>query len=249
MPDSLTSTAVVADSPSIVGRWLSLARAAAIVVVIWAVTLQFTVGILIPIVLALGAVFAVFVPFLSGERRRVGLALAIVAALAIAGNVPSLVEELSHPSSAEAFIPMLISVTAAVVTAVAGAGAFFRWSPAPVRPIVGGSLVLIVLGSAFALGSAATVDSVSAAPEDIAVTAKHNEFEPSVLIFSAGAAAVWVDNQDDARHTFTIDELGVGIDVPGNSSQRVEFVAEPGEYRAYCAVSGHAGMQLTLEVQ
>ena len=95
--------------------WLRIARVAAIVVVVWATVLQVTVGVLIPPVLAVGVVFGALVPFLGRERRLAGLVAAFLGVAAVGGNVPSLLEELSHPSSAQAFIFTLVAASASVV--------------------------------------------------------------------------------------------------------------------------------------
>ncbi|MBA2724366.1 MAG: cupredoxin domain-containing protein, partial [Actinobacteria bacterium] len=41
-------------------------------------------------------------------------------------------------------------------------------------------------------------------------------------------------NRDDTRHTLTIDELEVDLNLPPNTAQRVSFEADPGTYRFFC---------------
>ena len=90
-------------------QWMSLARAGAIVMVTWSVILQVLAG-LIPPVAVIGAIFLGFVPFLSGERRKLALVYAVLATLAIGGNLPPVIDELSNPESSPAFILTLLSV-------------------------------------------------------------------------------------------------------------------------------------------
>ncbi len=233
---------------SLNSRWMRLARAASIVIVFWAVALQLIVGFVIPPVLAVGVVFATLVPFLTADRPRLGLALAVVALLALGGNIPSLVEEISHPSSAMAFILTLVSASAAVVALIAGAGAYFRWSPTAIGAITSGWVGLFVLGAAASLIIASGVESVPAAAGDIAVVAEGNRFAPAEILAPVGPVGFWIDNRDGARHTFTIRQLGVDHEIPGRKSQRIELEAPPGVYQVFCRVPGHENMQATLRV-
>jgi uncharacterized cupredoxin-like copper-binding protein len=41
------------------------------------------------------------------------------------------------------------------------------------------------------------------------------------------------------EHTFTIDELGVDLNVPMGAERSVTFNAPAGEYRFYCGIPGH----------
>ncbi len=227
--------------------WLGTTRLAAIVLVVWAAALQLTVGRVIPPVLAVGAVFACLVPMLMTGRRWVGLVATLLGLAAVGGNLPSMVEELSHPSSALAFILTLIATTAGVVLMVAGLAAFFRLS-------IGSGIVLwpsaavLLVGSVFALVAASGVESASLVEGDVIVVAKANEFLPDQLTVAPGPVSFWIDNRDGARHTFTAPKLGIDVEVAGLKSQRVEFEAPAGEYVFFCTVVGHEGMTTTLVV-
>jgi plastocyanin len=227
--------------------WLRIARVAAIVVVVWAALLQLTVGVLIPPVLAVGIVFAALVPFLGRERRLAGLVGAVLGVAAVGGNVPSLLEELSHPSSAQAFIFTLVAASASAVLMLAGTAAFFHRSanPAPVMWLWAG---LVVAGSLGSLLAARAVDSTPPADGDVIVVAKANDFSPDPMVVLPGRIGVWIDNRDGARHTFTAPELGVDVEITGLKSQRVEFDAAPGRYIVFCKVVGHEDMTAILAV-
>jgi uncharacterized cupredoxin-like copper-binding protein len=63
--------------------------------------------------------------------------------------------------------------------------------------------------------------------------------------------ALRLENQSNIPHTFTVDALGVNVEMPANSTGLALFRAEaPGTYTLYCAVPGHraAGMESTLVV-
>lgn len=236
------------DSSERMRVWLGTVRLAAVVLVVWSVVLQLTVGTVIPPVLAVGVVFAGLVLLLMAGRRWVGLVAAFLGLAAIGGNVPSMVEELSHPSSALAFILTLIATTAGVVLMVSGLGAFFRW-PAKPGVLMWSGAVVVVVGSALAVVAASRVESSSMVDGDIVVVAKANKFSPDSLTATPGAVSVWIDNQDGARHTFTAPGLGVDVDVVGLKSQRVAFEAAAGEYVFVCTVVGHELMTTTLVVE
>ncbi len=235
--------------PSMTGieAWLRIAQAAAIVVVVWAALLQLTVGVLIPPVLAVGVVFAALVPFLSRERRLAALVAVVLSVAAVGGNIPSLLEELSHPSSAQAFIFTLVAASASVVLMVAGTAAFFRRSAntAAVMWLWGGVVVVGSVGSVLAAGA---VESIPPADGDVTVVAEANEFSPDPMVVLPGRIGVWIDNRDGAHHTFTAPELRVDIEIAGLKSQRVEFDAGPGQYVVFCKVVGHEDMTATLLV-
>jgi plastocyanin len=227
--------------------WLTTTRLGAVVLVVWSAVLQVTVGMVIPPVLAVGVVFAGLILLLGIRRRWVGLVATLLGLAAVGGNVPSMVEELSHPSSALAFILTLIATTAGVVLMVAGLGGFFRW---PARPgvLIWSGVAVVLVGSALALVAASRVEALPMIDGDIVVVTKANEFSPDRMTAPPGRVAVWIDNRDGARHTFSSPALGVDVDVVGLKSQRVEFEVTAGEYVIFCAVVGHEQMTTTLVV-
>ena len=62
-------------------------------------------------------------------------------------------------------------------------------------------------------------------------------------------AGVWIDNKDGIRHTFTIEELDVDLEIPALKAKRVEFDAVAGTYTYICTVPGHENMTGTLVVE
>ena len=51
------------------------------------------------------------------------------------------------------------------------------------------------------------------------------------------------------RHTFTIEDLDIEVNLPGNADQRVDITAAPGEYEFMCKVPGHDDMKGTLTIE
>ena len=228
-------------------RWMRPARAAAIVIVVWSIVLQLLAG-LIPPVAIIGAIFLGFIPFLSGERRRLGLAYATVAALAAGGNLPVIVDELSNPESAPAFILTLLSMVGVTLAVVSGLGAFFRWSPDVIGRVGVGAAGVFVIGAAVSLLAAANTPSDTAVAGDVEVVAEAVTWMPDEITV-AGSGGLWLDNRDGIRHTFTIRELGIDLEVPALRSKRVDIDAAPGVYQFVCEVPGHESMTGTLVVE
>ncbi len=89
--------------------------------------------------------------------------------------------------------------------------------------------------------------------EELTVEVTEMAFEPVTLEVTAGEPVnLTVTNVGDAFHDLTIDELDLQLGVePGETLTAGLEVAEPGEYRYYCSVPGHAsaGMEGTLTVR
>lgn len=190
--------------------------------------------------------------FVLGRRRRAGAALlGFVSLFHFATSAAFLTEGLVHPESFWDFwLAWSIVLTAGL--GVLAAGAVWRRedeSSKRARAVSLGTMALIVaLGI---LGGAATIayDSDAAQDGDVVLRAGNVQFEPADPIAESGEVAVFVDNDDSFRHTFSIDALDVDLEVPGGKATRVEFIAEPGIYDFYCAVPGHDGMKGELVVR
>ncbi|MEA2058128.1 MAG: cupredoxin domain-containing protein [Actinomycetota bacterium] len=107
---------------------------------------------------------------------------------------------------------------------------------------------MFVIGAAGSAVLSVSAETDVALPADEQVIAEKVTFLPPDLQVASGTAGVWVDNKDGIRHTFTIDELGVNLDIPALKARRVEFQAGPGTYTYRCTVPGHDGMTGTLVV-
>lgn len=249
MTETLQSKRVSEPLQSNTSRWLRMTRLACLLILLWSVALNLTAGELIPEVLAIGVVFGAVAFFLRGDRRKLGLVTAILGVVALGGNLPGTIDELSHPSSAPAFILTLLVVVAAVGVIVSGTAAFFRLSPDPIRVLSYSGSAVFLVGVLLALNAAAAVDSVEPAPADVQVIAEGVAFDQSEIVVGTGESGFWLDNRDGIRHTFTIAGTDYEIDAPGLSAQRAEFDLSPGEYEVFCAVPGHESMKIDLIVE
>lgn len=232
-----------------VSSWVALCRWAGFAVGVWAVALQLMAGQFIPPITAIGVVLVGVAVFLTGERRRLAAVFAGLALVALLGNLPGTIDELSNPTSAPAFILTLLVSLAALVAVVGGIAAFFRWSTDSVRAVAITAGALFALGAIVSFVAAAGVDSDVPLASDVEVRAEGIEFLPENITVASGDVGVWVDNKDGIRHTFSITELGVDLAIPGLKAQRVDFEAEPGEYTIFCTVPGHEDMTARLIVE
>ena len=77
-------------------------------------------------------------------------------------------------------------------------------------------------------------------------------FEPDELSIPADTdVTVQLPNVGAAQHNFSIDELGISVDIAPGATEETVINAPAGEYEYYCNVPGHkeAGMEGTLTVQ
>ena len=111
--------------------------------------------------------------------------------------------------------------------------------------LLASGLLLVILA---AVGAVATLTTKSVAAEegDVTAVAEDVEFVPEDLEAASGDVGIHIDNKDQVRHTFTIDELDVNLELPAGKGARTSFTADPGEYAFYCAVPGHESMKGTL---
>ncbi|HHC07429.1 MAG TPA: hypothetical protein ENK55_01750 [Actinobacteria bacterium] len=243
----MTDTTPSTDTTT--ATWLRLARGAAVAMVLWAVMVHVTARMLIPPVLVIGIVSAGFVPFLAGSRRKLGLGVAVFYVLATAGNLPILLDELTHPTSTPAFVLALLSTTAATTATIAGLGAFFRWPTAPVRVVAVAAVAVFVVGVGTSIALSSSTENAVALPGDVTVVAENVAYAPDTIEVGADATGIWIENRDGIRHTFTIEELGVDLEIPALKASRIDLDAPPGTYAIVCTVPGHENMTGTLVVE
>ncbi|MBI2918931.1 MAG: cupredoxin domain-containing protein [Chloroflexi bacterium] len=89
-------------------------------------------------------------------------------------------------------------------------------------------------------------------PGEVAVTARYGSFTPSDITVKQGESVTVKLTSADVGHTFTIQELGINIQVgSGQTVTREIKIDRAGTYTFYCAVLGHraAGMEGTLKTE
>lgn len=176
---------------------------------------------------------------------RVGSLLLGAALLAdLLPGIPFLADALSHPEARLDFIPLSIFTVGTIVGSVAAWPAFRSGrSPTPsgaARGIAIAGGAVVVLATVISLIVSAGVRSSVARPGDIAMSTKDAKYAPVRIEARAGTVSIHVQNLDSVRHTLTIKSLGVDLELPPNSAQRIDFEAEPGTYKFSCRPHGSA---------
>lgn len=231
--------------------WRSVLIKAAWVQIAVSVLVTVLSGEIIPPVIAV-AVLLIVGLFLIGGRAKVGAAvLGIVSLLHLVISAPFVIANLSHPESFFDFFfgwTMIVSALVATVAAVpVWRGTDTEGGRARLTLLASG-LLLVALAAVGAVATLTTKD-VAAREGDETLVAEDVEFAPTDLQADPGDVGVHVDNKDQARHTFTIDELDVNLELPAGKGARTSFSAEAGEYAFYCTVPGHEDMKGTLTVR
>lgn len=215
-------------------------------------------GIFVLLMVAYMTFIPFFVPFIvifgsvgwwvSRGGRASAIVLGVLSILFVAVNAPFLISSLTLPASLIDFVSNAWLLLAAIAAIVSGFAAARSTAPDRVsglqRVVVGlGALALIV-----SIVATVTYDEASKQDGDVELTATDIEFDPERLEGDSGTIAVFVTNNDPTLHTFTIDELDVHLAIPANTTARVEFEADTGEYKFYC-VPHESDMKGTLEVR
>lgn len=215
-------------------------------------------GIFVLLMVAYMTFIPFFIPFIvifgsvgwwvSRGGRASAIVLGVLSILFLAINAPFLISTLAVPASLIDFVSNSWLLLAGVVAIVAGFAAARSAVSGGVsgfeRVVLGlGALALIV-----SIVATMTYDEAAQQDGDIDLAAADIEFDSESLEADSGTVAVFVTNNDPTLHTFTIDELDVDLAIPANTTARVEFEADAGEYRFYC-VPHESDMEGTLEVR
>jgi plastocyanin len=226
-------------------NWRALLRLAAIadliVLLVTAIVLDDLLAALLAAVVLLGLALLRF------RRGWFGVALLVLVFTDIV--IWTLSGAVSNILRGERFIAIIIPSALATISLAgviaAGAVVIRRRDPAAGEkwaPIIGfGAAILFVLfvvASFFVRREGQQVIQ----PTDISLAAENMAFSNTELVANPGEITVHLDNHDLWWHTFTIDELGIDLQVPMGANQQISFDAPPGTYRYYCDIPGHEAL-------
>jgi len=228
--------------------WRLVARIAAYTWLAWAVIITVLSGGLEPFVLIFAGV-----PLLSWAAtlwkpgRTTFTIFGVLGLAVILLNFPAIPGDLSHPESALGFTFTLIPILAALLMITVGISAWAKLSDraASVTWMTAGAI--FVVGLVVSIVAALGLEDDVAQDGDLRLAAKDTEWSTSSLSGS-GDVAVFVENQDPYRHTFTIEALGIQVELPARTARRIEVDAPPGTYTYHCTVSFHEDMTGTITV-
>jgi len=230
--------------------WQRVIRIAGIVWIAWAIVLTVIAGEVIPPVMIVAGVMVLAWLATEWKPNRISFTtFGVLSVLVIVLNAPFLVADLSHPESAIGFNTTTLPVLTALAGILAGLSVWWaalagKAATRTVLVLAGLFLVGIVVSVIGALG----LKSDTAQAGDLDLLAKRADYLPEALTASPGTLGVFVENQDPFRHTFTITELGVDVEIPANTDRRIELDLPAGTYRFHCTVPGHDAMNGTITV-
>ncbi|MFJ8546863.1 cupredoxin domain-containing protein [Streptomyces sp. NPDC093586] len=182
-------------------------------------------------------------------RRRLRWAplaalLAVVAVVAVvATRTTALSFDLSRPGDPLYFGVALLECAAAGAVIGPIIAALLKQR----TPAVTGGLALaaaLALSAGVVLTSPQSDDTGSLSAEQIAalptVDMVNYRFEPSILRVAPGqpVAFTFTNDTDDA-HAFTVEKLGIDIEVPSGRTRTVVVEAPSGRYAVHCSVGSH----------
>ena len=234
-------------------NWRALLRLMAIanliVLFVTAIVLDDLLAAVLAVIILLGLVLLHFRSRWFGVAL-LGLIFTDIAIWTLSGAVINIMR-------GERFVAILIPSALATISLAgviaAGAVVIHRRSPsagekwAPKIGIGAAVLfVLLVIASFFVHPEGQQVIQ----PTGILLATENMAFSSTELVAGPGEITIHLDNHDLWWHTFTIDELGINLQVPMGANELVTFEAPPGAFRFYCDIPGHvdAGMQGTLVV-
>lgn len=196
---------------------------------------------------AVGAVLTVLGLLLLRARRRAGLAvLGITSAVLLGGGLEFATPHFAHPEGVD-WAHAVIG-TAGRVLAVATAVAAWRGGSEPAARRTG-AVALGALGLVVVVAAVAAVASTgdTAEPGDVVAVVERMAF-PDDLVLTSGDA-LYVDNRDLVRHTFTVEGTDVDVELPARQGVRVPIDLATGTYELVCEIPGHESMTSTLTVR
>lgn len=229
--------------------WRRVARVAGVVWIVWAVALTIFAGEVIVPVAIIAAVLVLAWLATEWKPNKISYTtFGVLSLLVVLLNAPFLVTDISHPESAIGFNTTTLPVLAALAGIGVGLSVWWRGIA------TAGPKTLAVLGAAFLVGLIVSViaafglESDTPHAGDLDIVAKRADYTPESLTASAGTAGIFVENHDPFRHTFTMTELGIDIELPANTNRRVEVSLAPGTYQFHCRVPGHDAMTGVITV-
>lgn len=217
--------------------WPKLLRWSAIASVVVVAVINLLAG-LIPPLLVFALIWIGAIAWLTMKPGAKGAAILLLVSFVafVVTSAPFTIPTLVVPASGGDFILNLASVLAAFVGIVAAVAVIrgAAGSAPAARTLVVAAAGLFVVAAAYSVFATVSFDDAVAQEGDIELVTKDLEFQDTSLQAEGGQVSVFVRNEDATLHTFTIEELGVDLDVPASKSARVTFDAEPGEYEFIC---------------
>ena len=223
----------------------------ALVMAAWALVIHVLAREIIPPVAIFGVLFAIGAVLLKRSSGRTGPIFMIVAAVALlAGSGPIILEAFPHPESPADFMLSTVVGGFVPIAIILGAvGALRHWSKGAHMRLWYGTIGLVAVLLGISVIAAAGVENDTIVTGDVQLDVSGVEFLSETVTVDSGRGAIFVDNQDAIRHTFTIESLNIEMELPSGTSRRVVLPGlAPGSYTFICSITGHEDMTGELVV-
>jgi plastocyanin len=216
---------------------------------IWGENKEEALALLIIAAIPLTAAFLVY--RFGTWSKIVGIVVGVLAGGAFSFTILGL----AYPASFFDFVPAisvipgaLMGIIGSIAALVAGRRGHLTASPegGEQRGIRIALMVLTIVAVASAALTAFTRSSVDESNADATVKMRDTKFDQEAYAVDGGAQ-VFVDNEDPAQHTFTVDELDVNVSISPLSEDLVKLPDKPGNYRLYCTL--HSDMETKLTIK
>jgi plastocyanin len=244
-----SSPPTVGDRPGDTGRnpWLAPLVALTGIAALGDVAFMALIASLIP---ALAAGVTLTLVGIALARRRPRAAVVVLGLTSVAlllAGIAFLSPHLAHPGSPIDFLHAALAIVGRALGVVAAVGAWRAATISGARRLAVTALGLA--GAAVAVSGVATLmtDGEAARDGDIPVVIAGSKF-PDAVVVEEGQT-LHLDNQDLFRHTFTVPDSDLDVDLPATTAARTVVNLPPGSYAVICDIPGHEHMTSILEVR
>jgi hypothetical protein len=254
MTSSTSQTTATIDQPEPAARsadrtsnWDRLLMVSAAVVAVVDLIYMALVAKIVP-PMATGVVLTVVGIALMRVRRKAGITvLALTAVALLAGSVPFVVDHIGHPESGVDWMHIVIAAFGRLFVLGVAVKTWRSGSDAIARTT--GVLAIGVIGAlaSVALVATATTSGDERRDGDIMVSIDSTAF-PEQIVAGSGDV-LYVDNSHIFRHSFTVEETDIDVELPALQAVRVPIDLAAGTYTVICDVPGHEEMTGVLIVE
>ncbi len=227
--------------------WRGLLWAAVATNALAGVAFMLLVGEVIPPLVVLLTVQLLGLAVMSRRERTGAGIVAFGGAAQFVAYLSFALPSLGMPNSPLDFIDAILGFLTTATMVVGGVALVRQRTGSPRRLAMSGAAIIGVAAVVATVGGL-TASSDTLDEGEIEVLAEGNLWVPTELVVASGDT-LHVDNQDPFYHAFAIPELGLEVDLAGNTARDLPLDgAEPGIYEYVCPVPGHEAMIGTIEI-
>lgn len=249
--DTTTVDTATSASPPAVGRtptgtWVTVLTALTGLIAVGDILFMALIAVVIP-PLAAGAALTLAGIALLRRRPKAGIAILGLTSLVLGVTaIAFLGPHLAHPSSPVDFLHAALGIAGRALAVAAAAGAWRGAATSGARRLAATALGLAAITIAISAVASLAAGSDTAQPGDIPVAITGSQF-PDTVTVDAGQT-LHLDNQDLSRHTFTVADTDLDIDLPAGTAARATVDLPTGTYTVICDIPGHEHMTSQLTV-